>query len=73
MTAYTSTIILVCLSVLSYFVHNSAVTISILILRAIKLTPLAHFFPHRGKAKHPAQYHYSDCGDDGTAANFLTL
>ncbi|MGK3127063.1 DUF441 domain-containing protein [Candidatus Pantoea formicae] len=46
MAAYASTIILVCLAVLSYFVHNSAVTISILILLAIKLTPLAQFFPY---------------------------
>jgi len=46
MAAYASTIILVCLAVLSYFVHNSAVTISILILLAIKLTPLSQFFPY---------------------------
>ncbi|NIF21396.1 MULTISPECIES: DUF441 domain-containing protein [Pantoea] len=45
MAAYASTIILICLAVLSYFVHNNAVTISILILLAIKLTPLATFFP----------------------------
>ncbi|MDZ7277160.1 DUF441 domain-containing protein [Pantoea eucrina] len=45
MAAYASTLILICLAALSYFVHNSAVTISILILLAIKLTPLAQFFP----------------------------
>lgn len=46
MAAYASTIILICLAVLSYFVHNNAVTISILILLAIKITPLAQFFPY---------------------------
>ncbi|MDE1190058.1 DUF441 domain-containing protein [Erwiniaceae bacterium L1_54_6] len=46
MAAYASTIILVCLAVLSYFVHNNAVTISILILLVIKITPLAQFFPY---------------------------
>lgn len=40
-----STLVLVALALLSYFVHNSAVTISIIILLAIKLTPLSHFFP----------------------------
>ena len=46
MAAYASTIVLICLAILSYFVHNTAVTISILILLAIKLTPLAQFFPY---------------------------
>lgn len=46
MAAYASTFILICLAVLSYFVHNSAVTISILILLVIKITPLAQFFPY---------------------------
>ena len=46
MAAYASTLILICLAILSYFVHNSAVTISILILLVIKLTPLAQFFPY---------------------------
>ncbi|MBP2195319.1 DUF441 domain-containing protein [Pantoea cypripedii] len=46
MAAYASTIILVCLAVLSYFVHNNAVTISILLLLVIKITPLAQFFPY---------------------------
>lgn len=46
MAAYASTIILICLAVLSYFVHNNAVTISILVLLAIKITPLAQFFPY---------------------------
>lgn len=46
MAAYASTIILIALAVLSYFVHNNAVTISILILLAIKITPLAQFFPY---------------------------
>jgi len=46
MAAYASTIILICLAILSYFVHNTAVTVSILILLAIKLTPLAQFFPY---------------------------
>lgn len=45
MTAYASLIILVLLAVLSFFVHNTAVTISILVLLAVKLTPLAQFFP----------------------------
>ncbi|MEZ3501664.1 DUF441 domain-containing protein [Pantoea sp. KPR_PJ] len=46
MAAYASTLILIGLAVLSYFVHNSAVTLSILILLAIKLTPLSQFFPY---------------------------
>ncbi|BAN97786.1 hypothetical protein E05_30200 [Plautia stali symbiont] len=46
MAAYASPLILICLAILSYFVHNSAVTISILILLVIKLTPLAQFFPY---------------------------
>ncbi|MBA2816445.1 DUF441 domain-containing protein [Candidatus Pantoea persica] len=46
MAAYASTFILVCFVLLSHFVHNSAVTISILILLAIKLTPMSHFFPY---------------------------
>lgn len=46
MAAYASAFILICLAVLSYFVHNSAVTISILILLVIKITPLAQFFPY---------------------------
>lgn len=45
MAAHASTLILICLAILSYFVHNSAVTISIVILLAIKLTPLSQFFP----------------------------
>ncbi|RWR02899.1 membrane protein [[Pantoea] beijingensis] len=45
MTAYSSLIILVFLGVLSFFVHNTAVTISILILIFIKITPLSQFFP----------------------------
>lgn len=44
MAAYASTLILIGLAILSYFVHNTAVTLSILILLAIKLTPLAQFF-----------------------------
>ncbi|CRH40020.1 UPF0756 membrane protein ETA_17460 {ECO:0000255/HAMAP-Rule:MF_01874} [Pantoea ananatis] len=46
MAAYASTLILIGLAILSYFVHNTAVTLSILILLAIKLTPLAQFFPY---------------------------
>ena len=46
MAAYASTLILIGLAVLSYFVHNSAVTISIVILLAIKRTPLSQFFPY---------------------------
>jgi len=46
MAAYASTLILIGLAVLSYFVHNTAVTVSILILLAIKLTPLSQFFPY---------------------------
>lgn len=46
MAAYASITILVLLAILSYFVHNTAVTISILVLLAIKLTPLAQFFPY---------------------------
>lgn len=46
MAAYASTLILVCLAVLSYFVHNNAVTISIVVLLLIKMTPLAQFFPY---------------------------
>ncbi|WP_312239488.1 DUF441 domain-containing protein [Pantoea sp.] len=46
MAAYASTLILICLAVLSYFVHNNAVTISIVVLLLIKITPLAQFFPY---------------------------
>lgn len=46
MAAYASTLILIGLAVLSYFVHNNAVTLSILVLLAIKVTPLARFFPY---------------------------
>ncbi|PQK98781.1 DUF441 domain-containing protein [Pantoea ananatis] len=46
MAAYASTLILIGLAILSYFVHNTAVILSILILLAIKLTPLAQFFPY---------------------------
>ena len=46
MAAYASTLILICLAVLSYFVHNTAVTLSILILLVIKMTPLSQFFPY---------------------------
>ncbi|MDI3413567.1 MULTISPECIES: DUF441 domain-containing protein [Pantoea] len=46
MAAYASTLILIGLAILSYFVHNTAVTLSILILLVIKLTPLAQFFPY---------------------------
>ncbi|MFH8135291.1 DUF441 domain-containing protein [Pantoea osteomyelitidis] len=46
MAAYASTLILVALAVLSYFVHNNAVTISIVVLLLIKITPLAQFFPY---------------------------
>lgn len=46
MAAYASTVILVCLGILSYFVHNNAVTISIVALLFIKVTPLAQFFPY---------------------------
>ncbi|KHE00674.1 uncharacterized membrane protein (DUF441 family) [Pantoea sp. PNA 14-12] len=46
MVAYASTLILICLAVLSYFVHNTAVTLSILILLIIKMTPLSQFFPY---------------------------
>lgn len=46
MAAYASTLILIGLAGLSYFVHNNAVTLSILVLLAIKVTPLAQFFPY---------------------------
>lgn len=46
MAAYASTLILICLAVLSYFVHNNAVTLSIAVLLLIKITPLAQFFPY---------------------------
>lgn len=46
MAAYASTLILIALAVLSYFVHNNAVTISIVVLLLIKITPLAQFFPY---------------------------
>lgn len=46
MAAYSSIIILVLLGALSLFIHNTAVTISILVLLVIKVTPLAQFFPY---------------------------
>ncbi|MXP67691.1 DUF441 domain-containing protein [Pantoea sp. Aalb] len=46
MANYDSTIIIICLAVLSYFVHNNAVTISILILLTIQLTPLSQLLPY---------------------------
>ncbi|WNN43856.1 MULTISPECIES: DUF441 domain-containing protein [Winslowiella] len=46
MAAYSSLIILVLLGALSLFIHNTAVTISILVLLVIKITPLAQFFPY---------------------------
>lgn len=46
MAAYSSIIILILLGALSLFVHNTAVTISILVLLVIKVTPLAQFFPY---------------------------
>ncbi|SUB14883.1 Protein of uncharacterised function (DUF441) [Pantoea agglomerans] len=67
MAAYASTIILICLAVLSYFVHNNAVTISILVLLAIKITPLAQFFPYVEKTGHYLRHHYSYRGGDGPA------
>ncbi len=70
MAAYASTIILVCLAVLSYFVHNSAVTISILILLAIKLTPLSQFFPYVEKTGHSDRYYYSNCRSDGATGKW---
>lgn len=45
MAAYSSIIILVLLGVLSFFVHNTAVTVSVLALLLIKITPLSQFFP----------------------------
>ncbi len=46
MAAYSSLIVLVLLGVLSFFVHNTAVSVSILALLFIKITPLAQFFPY---------------------------
>ena len=46
MAAYSSLIILVLLGALSLFILNTAVTISILVLLVIKITPLAQFFPY---------------------------
>ncbi|MCU5773653.1 DUF441 domain-containing protein [Erwiniaceae bacterium BAC15a-03b] len=46
MAAYSSLIILILLGGLSFFVHNTAVTVSILVLLVIKITPLSQFFPY---------------------------
>ncbi|MFS2224349.1 DUF441 domain-containing protein [Pantoea sp. B65] len=46
MAAYSSLIILILLGGLSFFVHNTAVTVSILVLLLIKITPLSQFFPY---------------------------
>ncbi len=46
MASYLSLLILILLGALSFFAHNTAVTISIVVLLAIKFTPLAQFFPY---------------------------
>ena len=46
MTAFASVLILVALGGLSLLVHNTAVTISIVALLLIKMSPLSHFFPY---------------------------
>ena len=46
MTAFASISLLLVLGGLSLLVHNTALTISIAALLAIKLTPLAQFFPY---------------------------